>query len=86
MLKEESIGPPKIYLGGHVRRVQLNNGVECWAFSSSQQYVQAAVKNVEEYLSKQDDVNWNLPANEGRNTTSDTVPSGTRRIPRTAAN
>ena len=61
MLKEESIGPPKIYLGGHVRKVQLDNGVECWAFSSFQ-YVQAAVKNVEEYLSKRDDVNWKLPA------------------------
>ena len=48
-LKEESIGPPKIYLGGHVRKVQLETGVECWAFSSSQ-YVQSAVKNVEEYL------------------------------------
>jgi hypothetical protein len=59
-LKEESIGPPKIYLGGHVRKVQLDNGVECWAFSSSQ-CVQAAVKNVEEYLSKRDDVNWKLP-------------------------
>ena len=35
-LKEESIGPPKIYLGGHIRKVQLDNGVECWAFSSSQ--------------------------------------------------
>jgi hypothetical protein len=60
-LKEESIGPPKVYLGGHVRKVKLDNGVECWAFSSSQ-YVQAAVKNVEEYLSKRDDVNWNLLA------------------------
>jgi hypothetical protein len=59
-LKEESIGPPKIYLGGHVRKVQLENEVKCWAFSSSQ-YVQAAVKNVEEYLSKRDNVNWNLP-------------------------
>ncbi len=60
-LKEESIGPPKMHLGGHVRKVQLENGVECWAFSSSQ-YVQAAVKNVEEYLSKKDNVNWKLPA------------------------
>jgi hypothetical protein len=59
-LKEESIGPPKVYLGGHVRKVKLDNGVECWAFSSSQ-YVQAAVKNVEEYLAKRDNVNWNLP-------------------------
>jgi hypothetical protein len=61
-LKEESIGPPKIYLaGGLVRKVQLENGIECWAFSSSQ-YVQAAVKNVEEYLSTQSDERWKLPA------------------------
>ena len=48
-MKEESIGPPKIYLGGHIRKVELDNGVKCWGFSSSQ-YVQATVKNVEEYL------------------------------------
>jgi iron only hydrogenase large subunit-like protein len=60
MMKEESIDSPKMYLGGHVRKVQFDNGVECWAFSSSQ-YVQSAVKNVEEYLSKRDDVNWKLP-------------------------
>ena len=57
-LKEESIGPPKIYLGGHVRKVELDNGVSCWAFSSSQ-YVHAAVKNVREYVNKQD--RWKLP-------------------------
>ena len=50
-LKEESIGPPKLYLGSRIRKVQLENGIECWAASSSQ-YVQAAVKNVEEYLGK----------------------------------
>jgi hypothetical protein len=60
-LKEKSIGPPKIYLGGSVRKVQLDNGVECWAFSSSQ-YVQAAVKNVEDYLSTRSDLKWKLPA------------------------
>jgi hypothetical protein len=43
-----------------VRKVQLGNGVKCWAFSSSQ-YIQAAVKNVEEYPSQRDDVNWKLP-------------------------
>ncbi|CAJ1966194.1 unnamed protein product [Cylindrotheca closterium] len=48
-LKEESIGPPKIYLGSNVRKVELDTGVQCWAFGSSQ-YVQAAVKNVERYL------------------------------------
>ena len=30
-LKEESIGPPKLYLGGHLRKVQLDNGVWAWA-------------------------------------------------------
>jgi hypothetical protein len=59
-LKESSIGPPKVYLGGHVRKVQLNNGVECWAFGSSQ-YVQSAVSNVESYLAKQDTMKWKLP-------------------------
>lgn len=48
-LKEESIGPPDIYLGGKLRRVVLENGSKAWAFGSSQ-YVQNAVKNVEEYL------------------------------------
>lgn len=48
-LKEESIGPPKIYLGGNVRKVMLEHGVEAWAFGSSQ-YVQQAVANVEKYL------------------------------------
>ena len=59
-LKEESIGPPKIYLGGSVRKVQLDNGVECWSFSSSQ-YVQAAVKSVEDCLDKHENPNWKLP-------------------------
>ena len=52
-LKEESIGPPDIYLGGRVRKVELENGMKAWAFGSSQ-YVQAAVKNVEQYLAKSD--------------------------------
>jgi hypothetical protein len=60
-LKEESIGPPKIYLGGKVRRVQLENGVYAWSFSSSQ-YVQAAVRNVEEYLSKPENAQWKMPS------------------------
>ena len=48
-LKEESIGPPTVYLGGRVHKVQLENGVWAWSFSSSQ-YVQSAVKNVEAYV------------------------------------
>ncbi|HEY9711012.1 MAG TPA: hypothetical protein V6D48_22590 [Oculatellaceae cyanobacterium] len=50
-LKEESIGPPKIYLGGKMREVILDNDSKAWAFGSSQ-YVLAAVANVEDYLKK----------------------------------
>lgn len=48
-LKEESIGAPDIYLGGKLRKVELENGLYAWAFGSSQ-YVNAAVNNVETYL------------------------------------
>ena len=60
-LKEESIGPPDHYLGGKVRKVQLENGVYAWTFSSSQ-YVQTAVKNVEAYLDSQDNKRWKMPS------------------------
>ena len=59
-LKEESIGPPDHYLGGKVRKNQLENGVNAWAFSSSQ-YVQTAVKNVEAYLMSEDSKCWKMP-------------------------
>ena len=59
-LKEESISPPKLYLGSRIRKVQLENGIECWAASSSQ-YIQAAVKNVEEYLGKDQNLKMKLP-------------------------
>ena len=51
-LKQESTNPPELYLGGRMRQVTLDNGVKARNFGSSQ-YVQAAVKNVEEYLKKQ---------------------------------
>ena len=57
-MKESSIGLPHIYLGGTVRKVQLDNGVNAWAFSSSK-YVQAAVKNVENHLNRSE--RWSLP-------------------------
>ena len=60
-LKEESVGPPSLYLGARVRKVVLENGAEAWAFSSSQ-YVQAAVKNVEDHLSKDENKRWSLPS------------------------
>ena len=60
-LKEESIGPPTVYLGGRVRKVQLENGVWAWSFSSSQ-YVQSAVKNVEEYVRKSENSHLKIPS------------------------
>ena len=36
-------------LGGELRKVELNNGIDFWAFSSTQ-YVQDDVNNVEHYL------------------------------------
>ncbi len=51
VLREESIGPPSIYLRGKLQEIALENGVKAWAFGSCQ-YVQSAVKNVEEYLAK----------------------------------
>ena len=53
--------PQDHYLGGKVRKVQLENGVNAWAFSSSQ-YVQTAVKNVEAYLDSQDNKRWKMPS------------------------
>jgi hypothetical protein len=58
-LKEKSIGPPKLYLGGHLSLVELDSGVKAWAFSSSQ-YVRAAVQNVEDYIAKDETKRWKL--------------------------
>ena len=51
-LKEESVGPPDIYLGGSMSKVNLENGVSAWSFSSSK-YVKAAVDNVELHLKEE---------------------------------
>ena len=59
-LKEESTGPPSLYLGGNMRKVVLEDGTHAWALSSSQ-YVQTAVKNVEEYMNDQDRKDLKLP-------------------------
>jgi len=50
-LKEKSIGSTTQYLGNKVKMVTLENGRKCWSFASSQ-YVQNAVKNVENYRNK----------------------------------
>ena len=60
-LKEESIGPPTIYLGGRVRKVQLENGVWALSFSSSH-YVQSAIKNVEEYVGRPENTHLKIPS------------------------
>ena len=52
VVKEKYIDTPSQYLGNKVSHVQLENGAECWSFSSSQ-YVQNAANNVKEYLMKQ---------------------------------
>ena len=49
-MKPGSIAVPTLYLGAKISKVQLPNGVEAWAQSTSQ-YVQEAVRNVEKYLS-----------------------------------
>ena len=51
--KPESIGPPDIYLGGQLRQVQVENGMRCWSIGSSK-YIQASIKNVEDYLANRD--------------------------------
>jgi hypothetical protein len=51
ILKEESICPLSKYLGGKPREVTLTSGVKCWAFGSSQ-FVQSAIKNVHDHLTK----------------------------------
>ena len=60
-LKEESIGPPTMYLSGRVCKVQLENGVWAWSFSSSQ-YVQSAVKNVEAYVGRPKNSHLKIPS------------------------
>ena len=47
-VKEGSIGIPKVYLGGNIFEVILNNGSCVYTFSSST-YVQGVILNVEAY-------------------------------------
>eukprot|EP00957_Ditylum_brightwellii_P090696 6907939-Ditylum_brightwellii.AAC.1 len=60
-LNEESVGPPKIYIGGSVHKRTLHNGVKAWVFSSLQ-YYQTALKSIAEYLEKRNDPRWAMPA------------------------
>ncbi len=49
-LKDDKIEPPEIYLGAQLRLMQVDD-VKCWTMSA-EMYVNSAVKNVEEALSK----------------------------------
>ena len=48
-MKHGSIGDPDTCLGVKLQKVQLNNGVHCWALSPTK-CVQEAVKNVKTYI------------------------------------
>ena len=61
-LKKESIGPPNLYLGGRLSKVQLDNGTWAWGFSASQ-YVQAAIKNVKDFIAKEGNRRWKMHRN-----------------------
>ena len=50
-MKQGSIRDPDIYLGAKLRQVILSNGVKCWGMSSAK-YVQEAVCNVKDYITK----------------------------------
>ena len=50
-MKPGSIGDPDFYLGAKVRQTKLPNGVYAWGMSSSK-YIQAAVRNVKDYVAK----------------------------------
>ena len=51
-IKPDSLGPPKVYLGGKVSQVILPNGVKAFSYSASQ-YLHEAIRGVEEHLAKQ---------------------------------
>ena len=51
-LKDDKVAEPEIYLGAELSKLTNVDGVECWGLSSDK-YVQAAVKNVEQTLLKQ---------------------------------
>ncbi len=50
-MKPNSIGDPDFYLGAKLRQTRLPNGVFAWGMSSSK-YIQAAVRNVKDYIDK----------------------------------
>ena len=51
-LKDDKVSEPEIYLGAELSKLDNIDGDECWT-ASSDKYCQAAVKNVEDILLKQ---------------------------------
>ena len=56
-----SDGLPSYFRYCNFACIRTDNGVDAWSFSSSQ-YLQTAVKNVEEWLSKMGNGRWKLPS------------------------
>jgi hypothetical protein len=53
MLKKDSVGPPKQYLGASIGRYHFNDGsAECW-YMGSDQYIAEAIRNVSNWLEGQ---------------------------------
>lgn len=54
LLKPDSIGPPKQYLGASVSKYKVPDGAEeCWCMGS-EQYVKEAIRNVENWLAERE--------------------------------
>ena len=50
-LMDRKIEPPEIYIGASLAKIKFESGKYCWSISP-EQYVKAAVTNVEEYLAR----------------------------------
>ena len=50
-LKDNKIEPPDVYLGATLAKMKLDSGKYCWTMSP-EQYVKAAITNVEEDLAR----------------------------------
>ena len=51
-VKPDSIGPPKIYLGANIQKIEgKGNNIKCWGLSA-ERYVREAVRNVKEKVKR----------------------------------
>lgn len=56
-IKEGSIGPPSVYLGANIQKVESRSGGDCWG-ASAQQYVRDSIKNIKARL-KENEFEYN---------------------------